>query len=608
MAGLPNIASSFSPKGDYLAYAGFDGVLKIWETTTGNSVADFSPSKHLTATCTCLQWGPGRHLKSPHTPRKKKKRKSDVEAAVGSLDLVAMGTTSGTVLLYSFARGQVHTHLEKGHTDQVTDVCWHPDGTTLYSSSLDGHVVEWDVASSQVREKWKASSGGVHSMCLCSSSRLLTADRVIKMWDLATRTLIQKFTGHSTEVFRLLPVLKSSSEGNDDGDQCSYFLSSAANDRVVNAWYCHPDGAEKNAITSFSLSEEPVDLSLSVSKDQMVTLAVLTTGGKVLVFEHRLNGKLKKPLKPKTVVHAATTGSREDVPLPVPVLAALPRETSEHELLLAHGSALKPKFETVALKPSRPEIVLIVASPAKKVAKGEFTQVKTPDVGGGSVLYPSQMVPLGPAKDTGTRRKRKESASELTLEDRLQAMGVDKPNQASSSGATRPPKADQLVVQLTQGLQSKDTKLMTNVFQERNESVIVNTVKRLPLHVIIPLIKEITQRMHGHPQSGLLMVRWMKQILSVHMAFLMTVPEVMDSLGELYQMIEYRTKSLPQRIAQQGRLHMLLSRIASQTQEEDEPAADVEPLLVYQDESSDEDVPMEFGASESEDNWDDMDD
>ena len=39
--------------------------------------------------------------------------------------------------------------------------------------------------------KWKASSGGIHSMCLCSSSRLLTADREIKMWDLATRTLIQ---------------------------------------------------------------------------------------------------------------------------------------------------------------------------------------------------------------------------------------------------------------------------------------------------------------------------------------------------------------------------------------------------------------------------------
>ena len=40
-------------------------------------------------------------------------------------------------------------------------------------------------------------------------------------------------------------------------------------------------------------------------------------------------------------------------------------------------------------------------------------QVKTPDVSGGSVLYPSQMVPLGPGKESGARRKRKQSASEV---------------------------------------------------------------------------------------------------------------------------------------------------------------------------------------------------
>ena len=39
-------------------------------------------------------------------------------------------------------------------------------------------------------------------------------------------------------------------------------------------------------------------------------------------------------------------------------------------------------------------------------------------------------------------------------------MGVDKPDQATA-GATKPPRADQLVVQLTQGLQSKDGKLLT---------------------------------------------------------------------------------------------------------------------------------------------------
>ena len=45
---------------------------------------------------------------------------------------------------------------------------------------------------------------------------------------------------------------------------------------------------------------------------------------------------------------------------------------------------------------------------------------------------------------------------QLTLEDRLIATGqLDGPSQSESS-SVRPPRADQLVVQLTQGLQSDD--------------------------------------------------------------------------------------------------------------------------------------------------------
>jgi hypothetical protein len=41
---------------------------------------------------------------------------------------------------------------EKGHTDAVTAVCWAERGSKLYSSSLDGHVVEWEVAASKLKE------------------------------------------------------------------------------------------------------------------------------------------------------------------------------------------------------------------------------------------------------------------------------------------------------------------------------------------------------------------------------------------------------------------------------------------------------------------------
>jgi hypothetical protein len=46
----------------------------------------------------------------------------------------------------------------------------------------------------------------------------------------------QKFTGHSTEVFKLLAVPQSPVNSDNSQTQCSYFLSAAINDRVVNAW------------------------------------------------------------------------------------------------------------------------------------------------------------------------------------------------------------------------------------------------------------------------------------------------------------------------------------------------------------------------------------
>ena len=42
--------------------------------------------------------------------------------------------------------------------------------------------------------------------------------------------------------------------------------------------------------------------------------------------------------------------------------------------------------------------------------------------------------------------------------------------------------------------------LFQNVLQNRNTTLIRNTVKKLPVQMIIPLIQELTKRLHGHAQ------------------------------------------------------------------------------------------------------------
>lgn len=51
---------AFSQTGEYFAYSSPDGTLKLWETVTGTLKQEYTPSSHLSATCTCLAWGPSR--------------------------------------------------------------------------------------------------------------------------------------------------------------------------------------------------------------------------------------------------------------------------------------------------------------------------------------------------------------------------------------------------------------------------------------------------------------------------------------------------------------------------------------------------------------------
>ena len=90
--------------------------------------------------------------------------------------------------------------------------------------------------------------------------------------------------------------------------------------------------------------------------------------------------------------------------------------------------------------------------------------------------------------------------AQASLDERLNAISIDKPSDRAGAGSSEPPKADTLATLLSQGLQSNDKKILNNVLQNQAEVVIRNTVRRLPVPVVVPLVKELSRRMHGHGQ------------------------------------------------------------------------------------------------------------
>lgn len=599
----------FSNHGEYLALSSYDGRLKLWETSSGCLKQEYTPSSHLSSTCTCLTWSTDKRSFTSPKKKRKKIQNGDVSSE-NQPDLIAMGTTTGSILLYSFLKGELVSKLDKGHSDVVNDVCWNANSSMVFSCSNDQHIVQWDIKQSKVKHKWKASRHSVYSICLVDDTNLISASSTIKWWNLSTREVIKQFTGHATEIFRLLPVRFS----NFSSAEGTYFFSAAKNDRVISTWQLQKD-SDPSSLVSFSVLEEivQIDVTKNGSRNHPVALTALTESGTLHVFDHQLNGHSKKPLVPRVTIHISTEGTKDSKAKKLPILAAsvLP-DSTELRLIVAYGSFVNPKFEEISIFGTEPELWLIRDDPLSlnsTTLQQTVSKVRQPErPSGAKVLAPGHMAPSGPLIDqsstTSSSRKRKDSPqkpNQLPLEVRLDALSVDE------TPKVKVPTTENLVHLLLQGLQSNNLKLLDTVLQRGDENAIKNTIRRLPITAIVPLLRELERRLHGRGSGSPSYLRWMKSLLLTHTSYLTTCGELEGLLGPVAQLLEGRSEAYSRMCSLRGRLNLMLSQISSK---DDDEAVSSEALLVYNEESSDEEELMEdiMGShSGSEDNWSDLD-
>ncbi|XP_044294915.1 WD repeat-containing protein 43 [Varanus komodoensis] len=613
---------AFSPRERrFLALSGPDGRLRVWETASSRLHHEYVPSAHLSAACTCLAWAPpgaggGRPSPSKEGPQRKKRKSEAVEAGE-QLDLLAIGTAVGSILLYSTIRGELQSKLS-GHDGKVNCVRWHQDNGCLYSCSDDKHIVEWNTQTCKVKCKWKGDNSSVSSLCISPDGKmLLSAGRSIKLWDLETKEVYRHFTGHATAVSMLMFITVRPSNENQpfDGITGLYFLSGAMHDRLLSVWQVRSDRKEKNAVMSFTVPDEPihVDLTVSESKEEPVKLAVVCRDGQLHLFEQVLNGYCKKPLTSKCTIQIATPGEgHESTPTPVPVLAAAFCSDKE-SLLLVYGNSLQPVLERVALNTTESHVCLVRDIQKTLTLKTEMvvTKVKTPVVNSEVKTLVPGIPGHSAAIKTSSRKekietKRKPGGQEESIEDRLGAMDIDVMKTKPSPGGL--PQTDNFAVLLVQGLESNDPEILNKVLQTKKEAIIKKTVARIPVYAVIPLLHELTKRLQGHPYSASQMVRWLKSVLTIHASYLSTLPDLVPQLGMLYQLMESRVKTLQKLSRLHGKLYLIITQVAALEQAQDVPDVDQTAKLVYEEESSEEGSDDEMAAErDSDENWDEDD-
>uniref|UniRef100_A0A5F5PNV8 WD repeat-containing protein 43 n=1 Tax=Equus caballus TaxID=9796 RepID=A0A5F5PNV8_HORSE len=582
-AGVP---CAFSPQSQaYFALASTDGHLRVWETANNRLHQEYVPSAHLSGTCTCLAWAPAR-LQAKETPQRKK-RKSEAIGTSNQTDLLALGTAVGSILLYSTVKGELHSKLiSGGHDNKVNCIQWHQDNGYLYSCSDDKHIVEWNTQTCKVKCKWKGDNSSVSSLCISPDGKmLLSAGRTIKLWVLETKEIYRHFTGHATPVSSLLfTTIRPPNESQPfDGITGLYFLSGAVHDRLLNVWQVRSENKEKNAVMSFTVTDEPVyiDLTLSENKEEPVKLAVVCKDGQVHLFEHILNGYCKKPLTSNCTIQIATPGKgKKSTPKPIPILAA-GFCSDKMSLLLVYGNWFQPTIERVALNSKESHVCLVrdISNCWAPKVETAITKVRTPVMNSEAKVLvpgiPGHQAAIKPAlpQTEEIENKRKLGENEVSIEERLGALDIDTRKEKDDL-----PQTNSFPVLLAQGLESNDFEMLN-----------------------------LTKRLQGHPNSAVLMVQWLKCVLTVHASYLSTLPDLVPQLGTLYQLMESRVKTFQKLSHLHGKLILLITQVTASEKTKGTTCPAQKAKLVYEEESSEEESDDEIADKDSDENWDEED-
>lgn len=504
------------------------------------------------------------------------------EPQTEGLDVIGMGTLSGKILLYSVGKGDLESEMCSGHSDSVNCLSWDLEHDQLFSCSHDSHIVRWNISKGRVKSKWKADGGNVHCITLLPDAQtILSSGRSIKWWDIERQQVLKKFTGHATQVCQL--KLVSFPNEQDAG----YFLSAAYGDRLLSVW--HFNNSDRSALASFSLPDEPVSFDVSVpsSRDEKLLLAAVTKFGTLHIFEHHLNGTCRKPIEPKVMVQIGSNSDKK--PKPIPVLSCQVCNDAGHNVAVAYGNFMKVTCEKLPYS-SLDRHTYLIRQTALEIMHQERekqkTTVKTPDVPNDSrVLAPGFLVPSQPVQELGQSQKRRmgdaAEVRQLPMEERLGSLKL-----SLATSSERQPGAENLAHLLIQGLHSRDEKILDRVFSCGEGTTVLKTVQRLPIEAVMPLLKELHQRLHEKWKMNPLLLKWLRAILSSHMSYLTTCSDLNSLLSPLYQIMDARVGLFQKITHLKGRMDFIMSQVESQ--KASNFASTESAVLTYQDDSSDD--------------------
>ncbi|MBL8891863.1 MAG: protein kinase [Planctomycetaceae bacterium] len=170
-----------------------------------------------------------------------------------------------------------------GHTSEVYEVAFTPNGKRVVSAGKSGTIRVWDATTGEQRGTLAGHEGEVFGLASSPEGSLIASagfDKSVRLWDAESGEIIRTMTGHAGPIRGLA--------FSPDGDR----IATSADDKTVKVWDSKT-GAEvitvtghTESVSGVAFSPDGKQLASTSSKDKTIRIWDSRTGEQIKIVQH----------------------------------------------------------------------------------------------------------------------------------------------------------------------------------------------------------------------------------------------------------------------------------------------------------------------------------